>query len=525
MDRDTWLKYYEQLPAAVQDYLLDPASSTNEEAAQSKLAYDNDAWDRVMDVIWETLFYKLPFPEFQSQLKPLIGDRSLPDVERALLFHIMLPMADLLSWEIEDRLTELGVPLLDIQAISRISLRPVSYGAAVRRIASQAKISLLSEEFVRRLREVLVSYVSGVRSSEQAKEVMQRSQSDGGVGFSRDQAELFVKTMLSFIATTHVMSEQDFANWLAREQELADQRPAAPVVAVESGDADSDVAPLAALPSSTAVAAARGAIDQAINSVMQDVMDIPLDDYLKKRLINTISARLRDVRNDIQTKSILQREAKIGGVELDLATADRVAVLIERAYNTYRAQIVEEEKRKIEQTLEIQKQKVEERKKRESEEHARWYQEKVKSSLAETDLQQQFMQAMQGMSAATPSGTPSLRLDSVIAPTRLKGLAEELGEMTWEEFRRLAKTPDQAADKIREKLDTLKAESFERWTEGVQSWRQSPLQREYLQLVSESFSSGKPVADIVQAKHVQDPRAPSPDEISALIQLNGTIQF
>lgn len=522
MDRDTWLKYYEQLPAAVQDYLLDPASSANEEAAQSKLGYDNDAWDRVLDAVWELLFLKRSALEFRESLKPLLGDRTLEEVEKEILFRVVLPMADLLSWEIDDRLLALGVPLKEIQSVVRISLRPVSYGAAVRRIASLAKISLLSDEYVRRLREVLVSYMSGVRSSEQMKEVMQRSQSDGGVGFSRDQAEVFVKTMLDFIGTTHVMSEQDYATWLAREQEMAEQ-----VIATSSKEsalvADSETHP-AGVATSTASAAARDVVERAVQSVMDELHDLTLDEYLKKRLENTISIRLRDVRNDIQTKSILQREAKIGGVELDAATADRVAVLIERAYNTYRGQIIEEEKQKIQQTLEIQKQKVEERKKRESEEHAKWYQEKVRSTQDEAFMQEQFRQAMQG-NLPSAQGTPGLRLDSVVAPTRLKGLAEELAEMTWDEFRRLAKTPDQSAEKIRQKLETLKGESFESWTTGVQAWRQSPLQQEYLKLITESFSTGKPVIEVVEARHAQDPHTPSPDEVSALIQLNGTIQF
>lgn len=521
MDRDTWLKYYEQLPASVQEYLLDRASSRAEEAAQEKLAYDNDAWDRVMDVVWELLFLKLSYQDFIAKLKPLLGDRVQADVERALFFHIVLPMGDLLTWEVDDHLLALGVPLIEIQTIARIALRPVSYGSAVRRIATLAKVSILSDEFVRRLREVLVSYVSGVRSSEQVKEVMQRSQADGGVGFSRQQSETYVKSMIDFIATTHVMSEQDYTAWLSREEEMASQLLITP--ATEEGGAETDTPSTANMTTSHASSQARGVVEEAIASVMQELGDLVLDDYLKKRLFSTISTRLRDIRNDIQTKAILQREAKIGGVELDSATADRVAVLIERTYNAYRTKIIEDEKQKIEQTLVNQKQKIEERKKRESEEHAKWYAEKVQADQEGGNLQEQFKRAMQAGASDIASG--KVMIDSVVVPMRLKGLGDELGEMTWEQFRRMSKNPEQSADQVRQKLETLKAESFERWTEGVQAWRKSPLQQEYLNLVTESFATGKPVIEVVQARHSADPRTPSPDEISALIQLNSTIQF
>ncbi len=514
MNREAWLASYEQLPSTVQDYLLDRASSRAEEAAQAELGYDNDAWDRVMDVVWETLFYKRSYLEFQSSLKPLLGDRTAKEVEHSLLFHVVLPMGDLLTWEIDDRLQELGVSLNDIQGVHRISLRPVSYGAAVRRIASQANISLLSEEYVRRLREVFVSYVSGVRSSDQVQEVIQRPQADGGAGFSRQQAELFLKTMLDFMATTHVLSEQDYAAWLARQQEMADTVQAIPATRIMG---ETDGAMLAVVPTSTVTPQAKDVVDQATQSVMQELADIPLDEYLRKRLEKTISIRLRDVRSDIQTKAILQRDEKVGGVQLDASTADRVAVLIERAYNGYRGKIIEEEKQKIQETLDVQKQKVEERKNRESAEHASWYQQKVQARQSETDFQEQFRAALQS--------SPSRQMDSVSAPVRLKGLAEELADMTWEEFRRLAKTPDQGAEKIRQKLETLKGESFESWTQGIQAWRRSPLQQEYLKLVTESFTSGKPVIEVVQARHAADAHIPTADEISALIQLNSTIQF
>ena len=531
LNRDAWLQQYELQPHAVQEYLLNPNSTTHEEAAQQELAYDIDAWDRVMDVVWELLFLKQSYTVFHEALKPLIGDRTIGEVERSLLFHVVLPMGDLLTWEVEDRLLELGVPLKEIQSVPRISLRPVSYGAAVRRIASIAKLSLLSEEYVRRLREVLVSYLKGARSADQAKEVMQRSQTDGGIGFSRDQADLFMKTTLDFMTTTHVMSEQDYADWLAHEQSIAEERQAEQVQAAKAAilkARDEDAVSVASNVVSASAQVARSAMDQAVLSVMQEIGDLSLDEYRLKRLQSTISTRLTDVRNDIQTKSILQREVKVGGIELDHDAADRVAVLIERAYNTFRSAIVEEEKKKIEQIMEGQKQKVEERKKRESEEHAKWYQEKMKSSQVETDLQQQFAQAMQNM-AASPSPLPSgsHQVDGVIAPAprRLKGLAEELGGMRWEDFRRLASTPEAAAEKVQQKLETLKAESFERWTEGVQAWRNSPIQRDYLSLVTESFGPGKPVAELVEAKHALDPRTPSSAEVSALIQLNGAIQF
>ena len=143
MDRETWLKYYESAPEAVQDYLLDRQAARHEEEAETKLAYDNDAWDRVMDVVWDAIFAQLSRQDFRERLRRLAGDRKPEDVERAVLFHVVLPLSDLVMWDVESRLQELGVALSEIQSAPKVTLRPVSYGAAVRQIASRAKLSLL----------------------------------------------------------------------------------------------------------------------------------------------------------------------------------------------------------------------------------------------------------------------------------------------------------------------------------------------------------------------------------------------
>jgi hypothetical protein len=199
----------------------------------------------------------------------------------------------------------------------------------------------------------------------------------------------------------------------------------------------------------------------------------------------------------------------------------------------HRAPIAEDEKRRIDETLVVQQAKVEERKKRESEEHAKWFQEKIQQTRPEELLRKQF-EAAKALAANPVASAPQstsvpppkpLNVDTIQAPARLVGLGEELAGMTLAEFRRLSKDPLQATEKIRQKLETLKNESFERWTEGVEAWRSSPLQRQYLTLVAQSFAAGKPVAELVEEKRAQDPSLPTAEELSAIIRLNSEIQF
>lgn len=521
MTRDEWLKGFNAAPEAVQDYLLDPVSGKQEEAAQTKLAYDNDAWDRVMDVVWELLFKKLSKPEFANKCKAVAGDRKVQDVEKVLLQWLVLPLADMVTWDVEARLLELGVPLGEIQGSVRVSLRPVSYGAAVRRIASLAKISLLNEEVVRKLRDAMVSYIKGVRTQEQMLEILQRSQAEGGLGFALPQAQSFMVEMEKFLATTQVMSEQDFAVWYRNFQQEANAEEAE--AATEKPQAeDTDLIGL-----KRASATPATALDQAVEQAVSQFGDLKLDDYIMKRLRNVVSTRFRDVRNPLQTKSMLERETTVGGVGLKAEDAARIAGIIESVYQAQHSAIEEEERKQIESTQEEQRKKIEERKQRESEEHAAWYKQKVAGAKGDAAVEQ-LRAVMQGKPLAETAGQRAESkptMVDIVAPTRLTGLADELKTMDIDTFRRQAKTPEQAAEKVFQKLETLKRENFERWTDGVQAWRSSPLQQQYLKLVAESFATAKPVAQLVEEKRKIDPKLPTAEELGAIIALNAKIQF
>ncbi|KAA0205779.1 hypothetical protein EDM68_04725 [Candidatus Uhrbacteria bacterium] len=520
MRRDQWLQFFDAQPGSVQGYLLSNEAGEREAKAQDKLAYDNDAWDRVMDVVWDLLFLKTSRGEFTNRIRKLAGDRKPEEVERAVLQWVVLPLADLVVWDVETRLMDLGVPASELQAVNRISLRPVSYGVAARRIASAASISLLGEDSVNRLRDVLVSFIKGVRTEEQVLEILQRKQAEGGLGFAKPQADAFVARMKEFLATTEVMSETAFAEWLQNFQREAEAEQAhIASQAAKTGDKKTE-----GMIGETRTRKFDPVLEQTVDQAVQNInLKEPLEEHLLTRLRNLISSRLRDVRNREQILTVLQREQKVGGMGFDPAEADRVTQVIEQVYKDKRTAVEEEARAKIQRIQEEQKQKVEERKKRESEEHAAWYREKVAPAKGEEALRHLIIEGSKQPLAQT--GRPT-SLDGITGPgSRLTGLADELRNMDIEAYRRLSRDPQQAADRVMEKLDTLKRESFDRWTEGVEAWRQSPLQQQYLKLVTESFSSGKPVAQLVEEKRKADPRLPSAEELGSIIALNGRIQF
>ena len=317
------------------------------------------------------------------------------------------------------------------------------------------------------------------------------------------------------IATTDVLSEQEYADWYTNKRRT---EASAAIDAKSAQPTDEDADEVAQTAATLPKGRPTGALDQAVESVVAQ-SGLALDDYLAKRLRNTVSTRLRDVRNAQQVRQLLERDIKVGGMGLPAADADRVAGLIENVYQANRSSVEGEERKKIELTMVEQKQKIEQRKQRESEEHAEWFQKKVAGTQSPfTAPAQRAKGTFQPTKAAT--------LDGVSAPAaRLTDLTSEVGGLTVAEFRRLGKDAQQAADRIRQKFEALKNESFERWTEGVQAWRSSPLQQAYLKLIAESFSSGTPVAQLAEQKRSTNPDALSAEELGAIIDLNRDIHL
>lgn len=138
----------------------------------------------------------------------------------------------------------------------------------------------------------------------------------------------------------------------------------------------------------------------------------------------------------------------------------------------------------------------------------------VKISKASADLR-----------SAVPAGRP--RLDDVAAygGPQLTGPIRELKNLTLSEFRRLAKDPEIAAQKIMQRIETLGQESFDKRVEGIKAWQTSPLQQAYMQMVAASFAAGKPVAQLAEDKRQAGEDVPSPAELSAIITFNSKLHF
>lgn len=108
---------------------------------------------------------------------------------------------------------------------------------------------------------------------------------------------------------------------------------------------------------------------------------------------------------------------------------------------------------------------------------------------------------------------------------KLVGPIDELGEMNLLNFRRLDSDPKEAALKIKEKFKFLEEDSYAQRLAGIKAWRRSPLNNLYLQIGSKSIVEKKAVSQIVEEMMNSGKDYLTENEFKAIMDLNRSIRF
>lgn len=258
----------------------------------------------------------------------------------------------------------------------RVYGKPLTFGGAAHEIALMSGIPLTSQS-QERIRDAFISKLKGIRSDQQAAELLSRLPDQGGIGVNADVAATAVAAMADIERRAELMTEDEYAAWLNRR--LHPVQEAAPAAApVKETEEEKEIREIVArMPQAEADTAT--ALASSIRAILERLSWHPDDAYLQRRLMNMVSTRLRDVRSRNEFFMKLMRDTKVGGLGLERKAAERVTEEVEKGYTEFRDTVAAEEKSKLDAQVLEQEKKIEARKRREAEERQRWYEEKVAS--------------------------------------------------------------------------------------------------------------------------------------------------
>jgi hypothetical protein len=108
---------------------------------------------------------------------------------------------------------------------------------------------------------------------------------------------------------------------------------------------------------------------------------------------------------------------------------------------------------------------------------------------------------------------------------RIMGPVDELRYFNLKNFRRLSSDPEEAFVKVRDKIEVLAKESYEKRIEGIKAWKENPLNKLYHQISRESLDKARPISEVIQARQENNIDTLSNEELKALIAFNRSYMF
>ncbi|MFA5030568.1 MAG: hypothetical protein WC495_03200 [Patescibacteria group bacterium] len=315
-----------------------------------------------------------------------------------------------------------------------------------------------------------------------------------------------------------------------------------------------------------------------------DVLNIGFDHVMKKRFHTIIESRLVDVRDKLMVKDQLMRSPKIGGMGFSEVQMNRVVPIIEQAWEDVHAKHL-----KIKEVSDVQKHPtrmvtpptpkhpslLQQREPSTAVPPPTPHVLPVKTILPKPKVElpkvkvqppvpvfsippitppiapisvapkkEPLSTPVQHMPEDFPLAhpikdvphfMPKVRRDfeapektmmqDIVPPSKLVGPIEELEQMEAEDFRHLGDSPEDSADRLKEKIRMLEKQSFELRSAGIKAWRSSPLMKEYLDIGRESIEKTHDIKQLIADRRVQNPQAMTSEEFDAISSVNTSLRY
>ncbi|MFH1662108.1 MAG: hypothetical protein ABIA02_03360 [Candidatus Falkowbacteria bacterium] len=108
---------------------------------------------------------------------------------------------------------------------------------------------------------------------------------------------------------------------------------------------------------------------------------------------------------------------------------------------------------------------------------------------------------------------------------KVMGPVDELGYMDLTNFRRIDINPKKTSEKIKETIKLLEEESYTKRLDGIKAWRNSPVNKIYLEMGQESIGEAKPISAIIETRGREGKEFLKEDEFNAVADLNKELRF
>ncbi len=441
------------------------------------------------DTMAVTLTQELKEKVFKSVIDYLAKKEAVPRKERDILSRPE-PFSESPKGEIktsdfyfspEDE-EEIRVLARKIQDEIKPSLPDVNIKAKLDDIARQTKIHFSSSELADRFKQILASFLRGIRDKIETRLALTKSIEQGGLGLNKDSAE---KILLIAESVS-----------LVKNKEKVIKPPAIKVFEDELKQAPSSVT------SQIIAKSAKQKIDQEKLSTLSKTGARDIEYDLAKELKKKDTSKEKkplDVSHEIAPPPPRLVKPRPASPSQDRQTSPPLPDLP----ITLPVKRTDKEEKVIKKIAVISGQPI------------------VKPE-SKIDKSQTVTPTINLRRTGVAEG--KVKVEDVKVP-RVVTPIEELKYLDLVNFRRLSKDAIEAVNKIKEKINFLEEEEYSRRLEGIKAWRMSPVNKLYLDIGQASIAEKKPVNDIIEERTKAGEKYLSNQEFKAIMDLNKSIRF
>jgi hypothetical protein len=386
-------------------------------------------------------------------------------------------------------------------------------------ILNEIKFDIKDEVIQKRYQQAVLSWIKEVRKNADLKDVLIRVEKVGGVGMDDKQAEQVIKLLES----KKKEIEKDKIN-LAKVILDYEEKGYAPDTAIEESEIDVEAKPELAKAKEN-LTGEDITIDTLLQTKGVDYKDLAKKEPLRQEIQKESSFAEASEDKDVNlAESIQAKEEKLEAKpELAPPPPVKVAAVKETEFKDFDF----DDNLPKQDTVEMEKEAVLDKEAQIRQTIAQQpSQSKVvppKQAVPEIPAQPQKQPepvAQQPMIKKTEDQGQRPRLDDVKFSPKLFGPIEELADLKIADFRRLSKDPNEAVNKIIGKLDLLEDESIIKRVEGIKALKQSPLYKDYADIMNQAIKQGRSPEEIIK----QNPTI-NMEEFKAIVDLNKNLKY
>jgi len=512
-----YLQKFNNLPRDLRNRVSSPAVMTVISELEKKYQVD------LAMLVMKVMIKSVPAKNLAAYL---VSDAGLDptkaqELERELLAQVFKEVAAYLGLEREARSLEVEADIEDV--------------------VKEAGLSIASVELIGRLRNIISTYIRGVRSKIDARDTLMKPVIYGGLNLSREESErVFLVTSrlnLKSLGTKPISAPTPIPAPAAKLDRIiaAAEAEAAGAYDLKKAIAAGQVKPLApaaaSIPAASVTPSPKVAIPAAPVSPAKTASQLDLKHEIEAPdMVGALSAPQKPA---VAAISPLPKAASTIPAAAPVAPKVFVPIIPKIAPaaipNTPVVPIAPKAEAVIKnverENKEVKEEKVINEKK----------EEKSAAVALKTAPQKPAEPAPKVMATPRPpvaairpqpvSQSPSKPLIRDVKPMpKVMGPIEELQFLDIVNFRRLGQTPADITAKIFSKIKLLEGEGYDKMVAGVMAWRKSPVNLAYIKMSGEAMRQGMKLKDYAAAKAGNRDYL-TWDEIEALLALNSRLVF